>query len=116
MAPFVYAVYKAIEWRWWVSGIRFGDVRFESKLTDVALIGLYWIVIGWSWLILIVLLLWFLRRLRDRLLVARAGGVGRGSVRGDRCRTPVLIGAHRALGYHRLRAGLRRGGADLSAA
>ena len=30
--PFVYAMYKAIEWRWWVSGIRFGDVRFESDM------------------------------------------------------------------------------------
>ena len=27
--PFVYAMYKAIEWRWWVSGIRFGDVQFD---------------------------------------------------------------------------------------
>ena len=36
--PFIYAVYKAIEWRWWVSGIRFGDVRFESKLASGALV------------------------------------------------------------------------------
>jgi uncharacterized membrane protein YjgN (DUF898 family) len=57
-APFAYAAYKAIEWRWWASGIRFGDVQFESKLTTGALFGLYWKVIGWSCLILIVLTMW----------------------------------------------------------
>jgi uncharacterized membrane protein YjgN (DUF898 family) len=47
IAPFVYAGYKAIEWRWWLSGIRFGGVRLESSLPKSALIGLYWKVIGW---------------------------------------------------------------------
>lgn len=47
-APFIYAAYKAIEWRWWVSGLRFGDVRFESDLPRKRLVGLYWKVIGWS--------------------------------------------------------------------
>jgi uncharacterized membrane protein YjgN (DUF898 family) len=47
IAPFVYAGYKAIEWRWWLSGIRFGEVRLESSLPKSALIGLYWKVIGW---------------------------------------------------------------------
>jgi uncharacterized membrane protein YjgN (DUF898 family) len=47
VAPFVYAGYKAIEWRWWLSGIRFGGVRLESSLPKSALIGLYWKVIGW---------------------------------------------------------------------
>ena len=45
--PFIYAGYKAIEWRWWLSGIRFGGVRLESSLPKSALIGLYWKVIGW---------------------------------------------------------------------
>ena len=49
--PFRYAIFKAHVWRWWVSGIRFGDVRFESKLSAIALVDLYWIVIGWSWAI-----------------------------------------------------------------
>jgi uncharacterized membrane protein YjgN (DUF898 family) len=57
--PFGYAMYKAHEWRWWVSGIRFGDVSFESKLTTIALVDLYWTVIGWSWLIMIILFAWF---------------------------------------------------------
>ena len=46
-APFVYAAYKAVEWRWWLSGIRFGDVRLESMMRKSALIGLYWKAIGW---------------------------------------------------------------------
>jgi uncharacterized membrane protein YjgN (DUF898 family) len=56
--PFIYGAYKSIEWRWWVSGIRFGEVRFESKLSDGALIGLYWKVIGWSTLFLVLLSGW----------------------------------------------------------
>ena len=47
VAPFVYGAYKAIEWRWWLSGIRFGDVRVESTLRKGDLIGLYWKAIGW---------------------------------------------------------------------
>jgi uncharacterized membrane protein YjgN (DUF898 family) len=50
-APFIYSMFKAVEWRWWISGIRFGDVRFESDLSQGALAGLYWKVIGWSLLI-----------------------------------------------------------------
>jgi uncharacterized membrane protein YjgN (DUF898 family) len=50
--PFFYAIYKSAEWQWWVSGIRFGEVRFDSNLRPGALIGLYWKVIGWSWLLL----------------------------------------------------------------
>ncbi|MGY3529834.1 uncharacterized membrane protein YjgN (DUF898 family) [Bradyrhizobium sp. USDA 4452] len=46
-APFAYAAFKAIEWRWWLSGIRFGEVRLESTLPRSALVGLYWKVIGW---------------------------------------------------------------------
>jgi len=56
--PFIYGAFKSIEWRWWASGIRFGEVRFDSKLTEGALIGLYWKVIGWSLLLLIFLSAW----------------------------------------------------------
>ena len=75
--PFGYAIYKANEWRWWVSGIRFGEVRFESKLTDIALIDLYWIVIGWSWAIMMVLFVWILAVFGIGYVVARVlGGTG----------------------------------------
>src|SRR5258705_4063020 len=47
LAPFVYGAFKAVEWRWGLSGIRFGGVRLESKLPRSRLIGLYWKVIGW---------------------------------------------------------------------
>jgi len=49
--PFIYGAFKAIEWRWWISGIRFGEVSFESDLPSGALYGLYWKVIGWYVLI-----------------------------------------------------------------
>ncbi len=47
LAPFIYGAFKAVEWRWWLSGIRFGGVRLKSTLRKSALIGLYWKVIGW---------------------------------------------------------------------
>jgi uncharacterized membrane protein YjgN (DUF898 family) len=47
LLPFVYAQFKAIEWRWWLSGIRFGGVRLDSTLPRNAFFGLYWKVIGW---------------------------------------------------------------------
>jgi uncharacterized membrane protein YjgN (DUF898 family) len=57
--PFIYAAFKAMEWRWWVGGIRFGEVRFESDMRNGALIGLYWKVIGWSLLLLLAMSVWF---------------------------------------------------------
>ena len=58
LAPFIYARYKSIEWRWWASGIRFGDVRFSSDLCPGAFVGLYWKVIGWSCLLFLGLTIW----------------------------------------------------------
>jgi uncharacterized membrane protein YjgN (DUF898 family) len=49
--PFIYGAFRAIEWRWWISGVRFGQVSFESDLSSNALYGLYWKVIGWFVLI-----------------------------------------------------------------
>ena len=54
LAPFIYAAFKAVEWRWWMSGIRFGEVRFESTLPRGALVSLYWKVVGWFLLIVAV--------------------------------------------------------------
>jgi uncharacterized membrane protein YjgN (DUF898 family) len=47
LAPFVYGAFKAVEWRWWIAGIRFGGVSLGSTMPRGALIGLYWKVIGW---------------------------------------------------------------------
>lgn len=55
LAPFVYAAFKAIQLRWWLNGIRLGDVRLESKLRKGELLGLYWKVIGWIVVMTIVL-------------------------------------------------------------
>lgn len=51
ITPFIYGAFKTIQWRWWMSGIRFGEVRFESTLESRVLIKLYWKVIGWSLLL-----------------------------------------------------------------
>jgi uncharacterized membrane protein YjgN (DUF898 family) len=58
VAPFIYARYKSIEWRWWVSGIRFGEVQFSSDLRPGAFVGLYWKVLGWSLLLCLALAIW----------------------------------------------------------
>jgi uncharacterized membrane protein YjgN (DUF898 family) len=51
--PFTYPAYKAVLWRWWLSGIKFGEAHFESDLRTGRLMGLYWAVIGW--IVLLVL-------------------------------------------------------------
>jgi uncharacterized membrane protein YjgN (DUF898 family) len=51
--PFTYPAYRAILWRWWLAGIRFGEVRFESELRTGALMGLYWATIGWIMLVIV---------------------------------------------------------------
>lgn len=53
--PFLYAAFKAVEWRWWLSGLRFGGVSVEARLSRTALVGLYWKVIGWYFLVMVVL-------------------------------------------------------------
>jgi uncharacterized membrane protein YjgN (DUF898 family) len=52
--PFLYGAFKAVEWRWWLSGIRFGELWLESSLSRTALIGLYWKVIGWMLLLMVL--------------------------------------------------------------
>jgi len=56
--PFIYGAFKAIEWRWWISGIRFGEVSFESDLPGDAIYGLYWKVIGWFLLVFLLLVVY----------------------------------------------------------
>ena len=56
--PVLFAIYRAMEWRWWLSGLRFGAVRLQSALPVAALIPLYWKVIGWSALLLLAFALY----------------------------------------------------------
>ena len=73
LAPFVYGAFKAVEWRWWLSGIRFGGVRLESKLPRSRLIGLYWKMIGW---ILVLALVFSAYLAASAALVASMTGDG----------------------------------------
>jgi uncharacterized membrane protein YjgN (DUF898 family) len=57
--PFIYAAFKAIEWRWWVEGVRVGEVRFDSDMPKGALIDVYWKVIGWSVVLSVAMAAWF---------------------------------------------------------
>ena len=38
---FVWPVYQAIEWRWWLDGVRFGDVTFASAFPRAKILTLY---------------------------------------------------------------------------
>ncbi|MEH2491586.1 uncharacterized membrane protein YjgN (DUF898 family) [Bradyrhizobium sp. AZCC 2230] len=51
LAPFLYAEFKAREWRWWLNGIRIGGVSLSSDLPHNAFYGLYWKMVGW-WMLL----------------------------------------------------------------
>jgi len=57
--PFTYPAYKAIVWRWWIDGVRIGEVRFESDLPAGGLMGLYWATIGWNLLIFTIFVIVF---------------------------------------------------------
>jgi uncharacterized membrane protein YjgN (DUF898 family) len=46
LIPFIYPAFKATEWKWWLQGLRLGDVRFDSDLARSALIFNYWKMIG----------------------------------------------------------------------
>jgi uncharacterized membrane protein YjgN (DUF898 family) len=45
--PFVYPVFKARLWKWWIEGVRIGEVHCESGLRGNAFIGLFWKMVGW---------------------------------------------------------------------
>ena len=44
--PFLHALRKAIEWRWWANGIRLGAAELRCALPGGGLIGVYWTMIG----------------------------------------------------------------------
>jgi uncharacterized membrane protein YjgN (DUF898 family) len=90
--PFIYGAYKAIEWRWWVSGIRFGDVSFESDLGDGAMIGLYWKVIGWVILLTIGLSIWISAVVGIAYAVISSNGAASEKLLSISQQLPVLVG------------------------
>jgi uncharacterized membrane protein YjgN (DUF898 family) len=51
--PFLHAVRKAMEWRWWANGIHFGDVAVACDLPAAGLFGVYWGLIGMGLLLLV---------------------------------------------------------------
>jgi uncharacterized membrane protein YjgN (DUF898 family) len=46
----LWPIYQAIEWRWWASGIRFGEVTFESAFPRTKVLVLYLRYIGYVFL------------------------------------------------------------------
>lgn len=52
--PFIYAAFRAMEWRWWASGLRFGKLSVTSDLKNHALFASYWATIGFTVLIFFV--------------------------------------------------------------
>ena len=49
--PFLYPALQAIEWKWWLQGVRFGNLEVNSNLRARSLIGNMWKVIGVSMLV-----------------------------------------------------------------
>ena len=45
-AVFIYARFKALQWKWWLEGVRIGDVWASSTLEAHALTGNYWTFVG----------------------------------------------------------------------
>lgn len=95
--PFLYAQFKAVEWRWWLSGIRFGGVRLQSSLRPGAMYGLYWKVIGWCVLLWLATTAYFVGAM---FLAAKLSGASLGSPQAAQALTsniPLLI--MMAIGY-----------------
>jgi uncharacterized membrane protein YjgN (DUF898 family) len=52
--PLVWAIFRAVEWRWWISNLKFGEVTFESDMDWGDLIAPYFKVLGWVALIFVL--------------------------------------------------------------
>lgn len=55
-ATILCAAFRAIEWRWWISGLRFGGVSFECSIRLGDIVGVYLKVFGWGLLLALLLL------------------------------------------------------------
>ena len=54
VAVFFYGAYKAIQWRWWLEGVRIGEIRATSDLRTWSYIGNSWKFIGWTAFVMLV--------------------------------------------------------------
>lgn len=72
--PFWWAQFRTIMWRWKISAMRFGDVRLTSDIVARALLQRYMAVIGWSFVIVIVMIA--VVSLGSFVLVASLGQTG----------------------------------------
>jgi uncharacterized membrane protein YjgN (DUF898 family) len=54
VAVFFYGAYKAVLWRWWLEGVRIGEIGATSDLKTWAYIGNYWKFIGWTALVMFI--------------------------------------------------------------
>jgi uncharacterized membrane protein YjgN (DUF898 family) len=54
LALCVYAWFKAVQWKWWIEGVRIGGAHVTSDLRKGALMGNYWTYAGLSFLVAIV--------------------------------------------------------------
>jgi uncharacterized membrane protein YjgN (DUF898 family) len=89
LIPFLYAAFKATEWRWWASGLRFGKLTVASNLGRDALFGNYWATIGWSILFffgffvaLVAAVVWLELTLGKQAFEAMMASAGQGSPAG----------------------------------
>lgn len=96
LAPFVYAEFKAREWRWWLAGIRIGGVSLSSKLPHDAFYGLYWKVVGWSLLLIALFGSW---AAGCTALLMRVTGLEIDQLLGPTAGTSVPLLAPMAVGY-----------------
>jgi uncharacterized membrane protein YjgN (DUF898 family) len=69
-----YATYKAAEWRWWLAGLRLGNVRFDSELPRGALEKHYWKAVGWCALLFAGFVAWAAVVMGISLMVLGAEG------------------------------------------
>jgi uncharacterized membrane protein YjgN (DUF898 family) len=77
-----YATYKAAEWRWWLAGLRLGNVRFESELPRGALEKHYWKAVGWCALLFAGFIAWVAIVMAVAVMAGEFHGTGEKMVAG----------------------------------
>ncbi|KQT20162.1 hypothetical protein ASG57_28710 [Bradyrhizobium sp. Leaf396] len=100
LAPFFFAEFKARQWRWWLDGIRIGDVSLSSRLPHDAFYGLYWKVVGW-WTLLTIAFIAYIAG-GAFLLVALSGVPAEEVFGGDNAAKSIPMVVIMVLGYFAL--------------